>query len=163
MPIKKINFPPIRFSSQKRKKIYDEIHYNDLSQIYLFKKKNKKYNLIKNNKYGFDKNFFTKESENDFSNNNNTNNLMKKYILNESDSHLYLPLDLNKYNSFMNKSNNKGNIHNIYLNNIAHVDNKNNIENIFIYEYKKLANKKYTNHLYKDSLRLNNELIIFLE
>ena len=86
---------------------------------------------------------------------------MKKCILNESDSHSYLPLDLNKVNSFMNKSNNKGNIHNTYLNNFAHVDNKNNInniENIFIYEYKKITNKKYTNHLYKDSLRQNNEL-----
>ena len=164
----------IRFSSVKKKKICDDISYNDLSQIYHSKKINKNNFLVKNYKTNvnrnnniIEKNSFTKgpefdKAENYFiidRNDINKNNL-KKSLSKESDSHKYLPWKLEDKNPNINKSNMKGNIIETHLNQVLYIDKKNNFENTLknIKEYKKIKKKKKNDnqYIYNENLLQNN-------
>ena len=164
---------PIRFSSVKKKKISDDMSNNDLSQVCQSKKVNKNNFLIRNYKTNINrnnnnnnnyvasnKNSFTKESENDNFFIINKNNQMKKSLSKESDSHSYLPWNFENTNSITNKSNNKGNLVDSYLNHIIQIDKKNNIDNNLknINEYKKVNNNNNINYIYNEDILQNNEL-----
>ena len=85
---------------------------------------------------------------------------MKKSLSKESDSHSYLPWNFENTNSITNKSNNKGNLVDSYLNHIIQIDKKNNIDNNLknINEYKKVNNNNNINYIYNEDILQNNEL-----
>ena len=159
----------IRFSSVKKKKIADEISINDLSQISDSKKvnnnfliRNYKTNINRNNNNLNNKNSFTKESE--YDNEKylmiNRNNNIRKSLSKESGSNSYLPWKVDNANAIVNKSNNKGNMIDSYLNHAFKIDNKNNFDvNLKnIKEYKN-RNKKSNNthYIYNDNVLKKNE------
>ena len=159
-----------RFSSVKKKKISDDMSINDLSQISdkqannNFLIKNYKTNINRNNNNLNNKNSFTKESEYDNEKYlviNRNNNNIRKSLSKESGSNSYLPWKIDNPNAIVNKSNNKGNMIDSYLNHAFKIDKNNNnfdINLINIKEYKN-RNKKSnnTNYIYKDNILKNKE------
>ena len=164
----------IRFSSVKKKKRCDDMDCNDLSQIYRSKKINNNNNnfIIRNYKTNMngnnnnnnlnEKNSFTKESEIDhyFIINRNNNNNLRKSLSKESGSHSYLPWNLEGNNARINKSNNKGNMIDSYLNHIIQIDKKNNFENTLknINEYKKIKKNHEIHYICNENIIQNNDI-----
>ena len=162
----------IRFSSVKKKKNCDDMSCNDLSQICRSKKindnnnfliRNYKTNINRNNNNNVnEKNSFTKESEIDhyFIINRNNNNHIRKSLSKESGSHSYLPWNLEGNNARINKSNNKGNMIDSYLNHIMQIDKKNNFENTLknINEYKKIKKNHEIHYICNENIIQNNDI-----
>ena len=171
--------PPMQFSSIKNKQINDEIN-EDISNISKSKIdnnnnciiRNYKANINKNNNIIYNNNIvnniasnrnsFTKDSENDNYFLVNRNNQMKKSLSKESESHSYLPWNAENTNSIINKSNNKANLADSFLNMIKQTDKKPNPDNKLtnINEYKKIIknNNNNTNHVYNEVILQNNEI-----
>jgi hypothetical protein len=170
---------PMQFSSIKNKQINDEIN-EDISNISKSKIdnnnnciiRNYKANINKNNNIIYNNNIvnniasnrnsFTKDSENDNYFLVNRNNQMKKSLSKESESHSYLPWNAENTNSIINKSNNKANLADSFLNMIKQTDKKPNPDNKLtnINEYKKIIknNNNNTNHVYNEVILQNNEI-----
>jgi hypothetical protein len=170
---------PMQFSSIKNKQINDEIN-EDISNISKSKIdnnnnciiRNYKANINKNNNIIYNNNIvnniasnrnsFTKDSENDNYFLVNRNNQMKKSLSKESESHSYLPWNAENTNSIINKSNNKANLADSFLNMIKQTDKKPNLDNKLtnINEYKKIIknNNNNTNHVYNEVILQNNEI-----
>ena len=131
---------------------------NQMNQI----NKNIIYNNNIVNNIASNRNSFTKESENDNHFSANKNNQMKKSLSKESESHSYLPWNAENTNAIINKSNNKANLADSFLNLIKQTDKKLNPDNKLtnINEYKKIKknNNNNTNHVYNEIILQNNEI-----
>ena len=158
--IKDIYSNAIRFNSVKKKTICENMSSHDLSEIYKSKKIKNNF-LIRNfktniNNYNNDNNInsFSKESENENYFIINRNNRIKKSLSKESGSHSNLPWNFENTNtnSIINKSNNKANIIESFLNRIKQIDKKNKMDNNLknINEYKKINKNNNTNYIYND-------------
>ena len=174
---------PVQYSSIKNKQIKDELIGNDILDISkskidnnfvirnykpnINKNNNIIYNNYNNNNYNNNnhiasiRNSFAKDSENENYFLVNRNN-MKKSLSKESGSHSYLPWNPENGNSIINKSNNKTNLADSFLNMVKQIDKKNTKDNKInnINEYKKINKKNSNNkkHLHNDIISQNNEL-----
>ena len=160
----------IRFSSVKKKKNNDDMSCNELSQISrsknvnnnIFLIRNYKTNINRNNNNNLnDKNSFTKDSEIENYFVINRNNNLRKSLSKESGSHSYLPWNLEGTNAKLNKSNNKGNMIESYLNHVLQIDKKNNFDNGLknINEYKNIKKKHNdTHYIYNENIVPNNDI-----
>ena len=168
----------IKFNSVRKKKISDEMSSNELSQILRTKKVNENNFPIRNYKTNFNLNNININNINNgndinINNNINENNInpfrkeseaenyflinrncqVKKSLSKEPGSQSQLPWHFSNSNTntIMNKSNNKGNVGNSYLNQILQADKKNmnnNFENNLKNEKKVIINKN--TNIYKD-------------
>ena len=168
----------IKFNSVRKKKISDEMSSNELSQILRTKKVKENNFPIRNYKTNFNLNNININNINNgndinINNNINENNInpfrkeseaenyflinrncqVKKSLSKEPGSQSQLPWHFSNSNTntIMNKSNNKGNVGNSYLNQILQADKKNmnnNFENNLKNEKKVIINKN--TNIYKD-------------
>ena len=154
----------------KKKKNSDDMSCNELSQISrsknvnnnIFLIRNYKTNINRNNNNNLnDKNSFTKDSEIENYFVINRNNNLRKSLSKESGSHSYLPWNLEGTNAKLNKSNNKGNMIESYLNHVLQIDKKNNFDNGLknINEYKNIKKKHNdTHYIYNENIIPNNDI-----
>ena len=156
----------IRFSSVKKSKNKDDMSCNDISHIFRSKNinnnnffiKNYKTNIKRNNNNNNklkDKNSFTKDSEADFYLLINRKNNFRKSLSKESISQSYLNWNISK----LNKSNNKGNMVESYLNQLLQIDKKNNCQNALnnINEYKNIKNND-KHYIYNEKILPNKNI-----
>ena len=151
----------IKFNSVRKKKICDEMIFNEFSQLENSKKEKKNNfflrnyntNLINRNININNINSITRESISEFFTVNKNNNHVKKSLSKESDSHSLFPWNYDNSNLVIDKSNYKGKIGESFFNKVNKKDKKNN-------NGKKQENLQEFKKLNKHNNIFNNEKLI---